>query len=207
MENLILIGSIISVHIFAWFTPGPNLVLIIRNSLVYSRRTGFFTAVGFALSNFVHIVLAIAGIGLLLTAFPIAQNLVKFVGVGYMLYLAFKTFFMPVHDKTVTETEGKKHDISPFAAIKTGFITNVSSPKAPLFFGSIFGTLLASDAPMWVVIFLLVMMPIDTLIMATLWSLFFSHHHVRKIYLRYQSVVNKCLGIALVIVALTIVFH
>jgi threonine/homoserine/homoserine lactone efflux protein len=207
MENLILIGSILSVHIFAWFTPGPNLVLIIRNSLVYSRRTGFFTAVGFSLSNFVHILLAIAGIGLLLTAIPLAQNVVKFVGVGYLLYLGVKTFFMPVHDKAITAEGNKKEDISPFAAIKTGFITNVLSPKAPLFFGSIFGTLLASDAPMWVVIFLLFMMPFDTLIMACLWSLFFSHHHVRKIYLRFQSVINKCLGIALLLVALTIIFH
>lgn len=207
MEYFILIGSILSVHIFAWFTPGPNLILIIRNSLVYSRRTGFFTAVGFALSNAVHIILAIAGIGLLLTAFPVAQNIVKFIGVGYMLYLGFKTFFLPVHDKTITEEGKKRPDISPFAAVKIGFITNISSPKAPLFFGSIFGTLLASHAPVWVIIFLLIAMPLNTLMMANLWSLFFSHHHVKHVYLKCQSLINKALGIALALFALTIIFH
>jgi len=74
VENYILISSILLIHIFAWFTPGPNLVLIIRNSLVYSRKTGFFTAVGFALSNVIHIVLAVAGFGFILATVPLAQH-------------------------------------------------------------------------------------------------------------------------------------
>ncbi len=203
MENIILISSILAIHTFAWFTPGPNLVLVIRNALVYSRRTGFFTAVGFALSNFIHILLAVAGLGFLMSTFPLVATVIKFLGVGYLLYLGIKTLLIKSSLSAITIGEHHQ-DISPFAALKTGLVTNLLSPKAPPFFGSIFGTLLSSHAPVWLISFLVVAMPLNTLMLASLWSLFLSHHHVKKVYLRFQSVINKCLGVTLLIVAITI---
>jgi threonine/homoserine/homoserine lactone efflux protein len=206
MDNVILILSILALHVFAWFTPGPNLVLVIRNSLIYSRRTGFFTAGGFALSNLAHILLALAGIGLLLTAIPLVATIIKLVGVGYLIYLGINTFSLkPQSSVTIGETE-KHRDISPLTAMKTGFITNFLSPKAPLFFASIFGSLLASSAPLWVIAFLTIAMPLNTLFMASMWSIFFSHHHVKKLYLKYQPLINKALGVILFIVAVSILF-
>jgi len=112
---------------------------------------------------------------------------------------------MPVHSKAITLGE-KHHDISPTAAMKIGLVTNFLSPKAPLFFGSIFGTLLSSHAPLWVILFLLIAMPLNTLMMASLWSFLFSQHHVRRIYLKFQSAINRCLGVLLGILAIAIAF-
>ena len=55
MESLILIGTILAIHLLAWFIPGPVFVLIIRNSLVYSRKSGMWTALGIAIANIIHI--------------------------------------------------------------------------------------------------------------------------------------------------------
>ena len=205
MENYIFIGSILLIHIFAWFTPGPQLILIIRNSVVYSRRTGFFTAVGFALGNIIHIVVSVFGIGLIITASPFAGTIIKLLGIGYLLYLGIRTFFMKIQTQTSVQNE-KHQDISALPAVRMGLVTNLLSPKAPLFFASVFGALLSSGAPFWVVGFLMIAMPLNTLLMASLWSLFFTQKTVRKIYSKFQSLINKFLGTVLIALALGIAF-
>ena len=87
MENFLIIGSILTIHIFAWFTPGPQIALIIRNSLIYSRKTGFWTAAGFAIGNFIHILISVIGLGLLISQSPSLHTAIKFLGVGYLAYL------------------------------------------------------------------------------------------------------------------------
>lgn len=205
MENYVLIGSILLIHVLAWFTPGPQIVLIMRNSLVYSRKTGFWTAVGFALGNFIHIILAVAGIGIIISGWPIAFSLIKFLGAGYLIYLGLKTFFTKAQLQK-PQTREKHRDIASISALRTGLITNLLSPKASPFFITIFGTLLASKPPYWVVMFLMIAMPLNTLMMASMWSLFFAHQNIKAVYARFQSISNKCLGGLLILLALMIVF-
>ncbi len=204
MQNYALIGSILLIHVFAWLTPGPNITLIIRNSLVYSRKTGFWTAVGFALGNFIHIILAVAGIGIIISNSPL-HSLIKFLGVGYLLYLGLNTFFIKVHLQN-PQVKEKHRDITPFAAIRTSLLANLLSPYAAPFFITIFGTLLSSRAPYWVIVFLMVAMPLNTLMMASLWTLFMTHSKVKNVYFKFEPVLNKCLGALLILFALLIVF-
>ena len=205
MQDYILIGSVLAIHFFAWLTPGPMIVLIIRNSLVYSRKTGFWTAAGFAVGNFVHIILAVTGIGIIIAGNPLAHNTIKFLGVGYLIYLGLKTFLVKPKLQNA-KTEHKHRDIPHLSAARIGLAANLLSPGAYLFFISIFGSLLSSKAPYWVVAFLLLAMPLNTLMMASLWSVFLTHRNIQTLYTKYQTIFNKCLGAALIILALLIVF-
>ncbi|MFH1399400.1 MAG: LysE family transporter [Candidatus Woesearchaeota archaeon] len=205
MENLILIGTILAVHVFAWFTPGPLFVLIIRNSLVYSRKSGIWTAVGIAIGNFIHITYSVTGISLIISRSTIAFNIIKFLGVGYLCYLGIKTIRMKNEKKKITS--GKHKDISRFEAAKIGFLTNILSPQASLFFASIFASVIATGAPKWVVVFLWVAMPLNSFIMASVLSMFFTHKRVRSVYSKQQYIVNKMLGAALLVLALIVAFR
>jgi len=207
MENLILIGTILAVHIFAWFTPGPLFVLIVRNSLVYSRKSGIWTAVGIAIGNFIHITYSVTGITLLISASPITSNIIKFLGVGYLAYLGIKTFLIKVETQKTDTTSNERKDLSPLQAAKIGFLTNILSPKASLFFVSIFATVMASGSPSWVVIFLWIAMPLNSFIMASIFSVFFTQKKVRAIYEKHQPIVNKVLGVALLVLAGMIAFY
>ena len=82
MENLILIGTILAIHVFAWLTPGPLFVLIIRNSLVYSRKTGVWTALGIAIGSLIHTTFSVTGIALIISTSATAFTLIKFLGAG-----------------------------------------------------------------------------------------------------------------------------
>lgn len=193
------------IHVLAWLTPGPQIALIVRNSLVYSRKTGFWTAVGFAIGNFIHIIVAISGVGLIFTASPIAHNVIKYLGVGYLTYLGVKTFLIKPQAQA-TQSNEHRHDISPLSAFKMGLLTNLLSPYAPLFFISIFGSLLSTKAPNWVVVFLMFAMPLNTLFMGYMWTLFLTHRNIKSRYSKFQPTVNKILGVVLVTFALVVAF-
>lgn len=207
MESLILIGTILAVHIFAWFTPGPLFVLIVRNSLVYSRRSGIWTAVGIGIGNFIHITYSVTGLALIISASPTAFNVIKFLGVTYLAYLGIKTFLIKMETQKADAMPNEHKDISPFKAAKIGFLTNILSPKASLFFVSIFTTVIASGSPFWVIMFLWIAMPLNSFVMATTLSTFFTQERIRTFYGQYQHLANKLLGTALLILAATIATH
>lgn len=205
MEGFILIGSVLLIHVLAWLTPGPQIALIIRNSLVYSRKTGFWTAVGFAIGNFIHISLAVSGVALIFTASPIAHNVIKYLGVGYLLFIGLKTFLIKPQAQATQSSEHHR-DIPHLSALRIGLVTNLLSPKAPLFFISIFGSLLSTKAPNWVVGFLMFAMPLNTLFMGYMWTLFLTHRHIKARYATFQPTINKILGIVFVTFALIVAF-
>ncbi|MBI2036253.1 LysE family transporter [Candidatus Microgenomates bacterium] len=207
MENLVLIGTILAIHIFAWFTPGPLFVLIVRNSLVYSRKTGIWTAVGIAAGNVIHITYSITGIALIISTSDIAFSVIKFLGVGYLAYLGIKTLLVKIAPQKASITLNEHKDISPFSAVKIGFLTNILSPMASLFFASIFATVMGSGAPFWVVVFLWIAMPLNSFIMSSILSTFFTQKRVRVVYTKYENIVNKFLGVALLAFAIIIALH
>ena len=124
-----------------------------------------------------------------------------------MAYLGIKTFLIKVETQKTDTTSNERKDLSPLQAAKIGFLTNILSPKASLFFVSIFATVMASGSPSWVVIFLWIAMPLNSFIMASIFSVFFTQKKVRAIYEKHQHIVNKVLGVALLVLAGMIAFY
>ncbi|MBI2665607.1 LysE family translocator [Candidatus Woesearchaeota archaeon] len=176
MDNLILISSILGIHILAWLTPGPLFVLIIRNSLIYPQKYGMWTAFGIMVGNLIHIAFAVTGISLIISIYPLVFTAIQFLGIGYIVYLGINTFFMKIDTENANRSFHVSKDISPLHAVRMGFLTNIFSPKASLFFTSIFALIM----------------------------IFFTQQKVKKVYLKYQYLFNKLLGIALLILALMI---
>jgi threonine/homoserine/homoserine lactone efflux protein len=181
-------------------------VLIIRNSLAYSRKTGIWTALGFSLGNLVHITLAVFGISIIIQSSPLAFTIIKFLGAGYLIYLGIKTLLLKIEAQKADNPTGHK-DISVLQAVKIGFLTNISSTGAYLFFASIFSTVLSSGSPFWVILSLAVAMPLNTFVMASILTFFFTQKNVKNIYGKFQHIINKCLGAALILLALMALFH
>ena len=67
METLALIGTITIIHLLAVISPGPDFIMACRNSLIYSRKTGIWTAVGFGFGIMVHIFYSLAGLALIIS--------------------------------------------------------------------------------------------------------------------------------------------
>ncbi len=93
MDNTFLAEfiTIASLHPLAVMSPGPDFVLISRNSLVYSRKTGVYTALGLALGVLVHITYSLVGIAIIISKSIIIFSTIKLLGAGYLIYIGYKS--------------------------------------------------------------------------------------------------------------------
>lgn len=107
-------------------TPGADVMFATASGLTGGARAGVAAAFGVALGGVFHTLLAAAGLAALLAASPVAFEAVKWLGAGYLAFLAVKTW-----------RAGPAHEVvgagSLTRAIRRGFVTNSLNPKVALF--------------------------------------------------------------------------
>lgn len=193
MEHLAIVGTIALVHILACASPGPDFVIIVRNSLVYSRKTGIWTAVGIGLGITVHLLYCTLGLAFIISKSIIAFNIIKLLGAGYLIYLGVKSILSKSSHIVINNNKEKKA-IPPLVALRIGFLTNVLNPKATLFFLSLFTVIIKPDLPSHILIFASTIMVINTILWFCLVSIFFSQKRVQSVFERFQNAFTKVFG-------------
>jgi len=205
MNDFSLITSVALIHLLAVISPGPDFFMALKNSMTYSRKTGIYTAIGFGLGIAVHVFYSLAGLALLISKSIVIFNIIKYLGVAYLLYIGIKSFFSKTSDVTV---ENKEHllDISPFKAISMGFLTNILNPKASLFFLSLFTLVIGPNTGTTTLVIISGILIFDTMLWFSLVAIFFTQKRVRIVFNRYQKWFNKLFGALLIGIGLKIAF-
>ena len=205
MESFSLIGTVFVAHLFALASPGPDFFMVIKNSTLYSRKTGFLTSIGFGLGLCVHILYCVFGIAFLISQSSFIFTCIKLLGAAYLFYIGFNSF---ISKKTNIRIEDKKKidDISTLSAIKVGFLTNVLNPKATLFFLSLFTFILKPTTPNWVILCISVLMVSSTIIWFSLVCIFFTQKKIQKLFDKFSLIFNKFFGLLLIGIAVQIAF-
>lgn len=205
MNDFSLIASVALIHLLAVISPGPDFFMALKNSMTYSRKTGIYTAIGFGLGIAVHVFYSLAGLALIISKSIIVFNVIKYLGVVYLLYIGIKSFLSKTTDVKVAD-ETHLTDISPLKAVSMGFLTNVLNPKASLFFLSLFTLVIAPDTATGTLIIISVLLVIDTMLWFSLVAIFFTQKRIRIVFNRYQKWFNKLFGVLLIGVGLKIAF-
>lgn len=205
MNDFSLITSVALIHLLAVISPGPDFFMALKNSMTYSRKTGIYTAIGFGLGIAVHVFYSLAGLALIISQSIVIFNVIKYLGVAYLLYIGIKSFLSKTADIKV---ENKEHlqDISPLKAVSMGFLTNVLNPKASLFFLSLFTLVIGPNTGTTTLIIISFILVIDTMLWFSLVAIFFTQKRVRVVFNRYQKWFNKLFGVLLVGIGLKIAF-
>ncbi len=182
-----------TVHMLGLISPGPDFAMIVRNSLVYSRRTGMFTALGIALGIGVHVAYSILGIGLIVSKSIVLFSLLKTLGALYLLYLAYHM----LKSKPATTEElavFTKPDIAPLKALKIGFLTNIFNPKATLFFFAMFSQVIDPATGL----FLKLGFGVEMIILTFLWFAFVANvltiSAIKQQYQRFTHIIDRTMG-------------
>lgn len=137
-----MLFQVLLVHLAAIASPGPNVLLVAHTSLARSRRAGLWAAAGIATGALAWAALVAGGLALLLDGAPAAQTAVRVAGGLYLVVLGVRTF-RAAHarlDDSDTGTASGRGDWT------RGVLTNLSNPKAGVFYVSIFGALLPPTA-------------------------------------------------------------
>ena len=132
----------LQIIIFLFITPGTPRIVIVSHSVNYGVRKCLWTALGDISANTVQMVLVVFVIGSFLSNNPQILNVLKWVGVVYLFYLAYDTY----KSKISSITPGENNSKSIFSFFKDGFLVAGTSPKAWAFFPLIFPQFLDFDS-------------------------------------------------------------
>ena len=124
----------LQIIIFLFITPGTPRVVIISYSMNYGVKNCIWTAFGDVTANFIQATLVIFVLGTFFSDNPEFLRLFKWIGVFYLVYLAYD-----VYKSSPKEINSKiLSSKSFFSFFRDGFIVAGTSPKAWLFFPLIF---------------------------------------------------------------------
>ncbi|MBB5868747.1 threonine/homoserine/homoserine lactone efflux protein [Allocatelliglobosispora scoriae] len=111
-------------------TPGTGVIYTLAAGLSRGVKASIVAAVGCTLGIVPHMALTITGLAALLNASSTAFQIVKYLGVAYLLYMAWAT----LQDKEAIVVDEQTAPLSSMKVIGTGILLNLLNPKLTIFF-------------------------------------------------------------------------
>jgi RhtB (resistance to homoserine/threonine) family protein len=140
--------TIVLICSFVIISPGPNLIVTLRNSLIHTRRAGIYTALGLAVGDLIHIGGWLIGIGVIITQSLLLFNILKWLGAAYLIYIGIKALQAQKHPELRLQT-AVQADMDARRAFRMGLLTCLLNPKVTLFFFALFTQLIQPATPVW----------------------------------------------------------
>ena len=185
MNSLLALAAATAVLVLI---PGPNVALIVANSLKFGFRTGVYTALGTTAGVGLQLVLVVLGLAAVISVAVDALTWIRWAGVAYLIYLGIRTWNEPASD------------LGKIEAARTmfwhGFVIAALNPKTLLFNAAFIpqfvGTVDASLVRLCLVaaVFLTVLLMGDIL-----WAAF--ANSARNVLGRYANLRNRLTGLFL----------
>ena len=131
----------LQIILFLFITPGLPRVVIVSHTLNYGLKRSVWTAFGDISANIIQGILVVFIIGSFLSNNPQVLNYLKWAGIIYIVYLAYDTYTAKISSVNSKQQSSK----STFSFYKDGFMVAGLSPKAIIFFGTIFSSFINYD--------------------------------------------------------------
>lgn len=146
-------------------SPGAGAIASMSSGLNYGFRHGYWNAIGLQLALLLQIAIVAAGVGVLFATTPWAFWGVKWFGVGYLLYLAYLQWRAPIQPLKIQPEQPNKSIVQ---LVMSGFMVNITNPKAIVFLLAVLPQFLDVSKPQWIqyVIMASTMISIDLIVMA-----------------------------------------
>tara|TARA_B110000881_G_scaffold78171_1_gene68116 strand:- start:227 stop:841 length:615 start_codon:yes stop_codon:yes gene_type:complete len=126
----------LQIILFLFITPGLPRIVIVSHTLNYGLKRSVWTAIGDVSANIIQGILIVFIIGSFLSDNPKILYYLKWAGILYIIYLAYDTYTAKI--RSINSKENKIKSV--FSFYKDGFMVASLSPKAIIFFGTIFSS-------------------------------------------------------------------
>ena len=120
-------------------SPGPSLVVVLRNTIAGGRRQGVMTGVGHGLGITVYSFIAVMGLSSLLLANKQIFNLLQWSGALVLIWLAFDMISFNTSDLS------EKYEDSGRRGFIEGFMISFLNPKILVFMVAVFSQFISPD--------------------------------------------------------------
>lgn len=130
MITLGTLAAFFAASILLALAPGPDNIFVLTQSALRGREAGLIVTIGLCTGLVVHTTAVAFGVAVIFQASAVAFTVLKLVGAGYLLYLAWQIFRVSA-SKINTKPTSKLN----FATLyRRGIIMNVTNPKVSIFF-------------------------------------------------------------------------
>ncbi|WP_299503826.1 LysE family translocator [uncultured Roseobacter sp.] len=107
-------------------TPGADMMFCLGQGVKSGPRAAWLASAGIATGGMIHVLLAGAGLSAVVASMPLAFDVIRWVGVAYLLWLAFGALRgLPQTDEVMVPPRGR--------AFRAGLLVNLTNPKVILF--------------------------------------------------------------------------
>jgi homoserine/homoserine lactone efflux protein len=134
MMDPALFTAFVAAVVVLMLIPGPNVSLIVANSVAHGARYGLFTVAGTSSAQVLQLGLTALGMAQLLTGLGHWFEWLRWVGAAYLVYLGIMQWRAIPVDLARTKAEPK----SPRAIGTRAFLVSLTNPKALVFYGAFF---------------------------------------------------------------------
>ena len=107
------------------FTPGPDMLFCLAQGTRGGPRPAIAASAGISTGSMIHVTLAGLGLGLLVAEYPVFFDVIRYLGITYLLWLAWRTLTAP--------PSAGSQPVDPRNAYKDALIVNLTNPKVILF--------------------------------------------------------------------------
>ncbi len=124
-------------------TPGTGAVYSIAAGLSRGSKAGIVAAFGCTLGVIPHMLAAITGLAAILNASAVAFQTIKWLGVAYLLFLAWQTW----RDRSAIQVDAAAGSVRVWRVIRTAVLINLLNPKLTIFFFAFLPQFVPAGAP------------------------------------------------------------
>lgn len=184
-----LTASLATVALLHWgalVTPGANLLLVSQLAASGQRRAALWACLGVCTVTALWAGLALTGLSVLFAALPALRLMLQLVGAAYLGYIAWRLW-----RAGGAAQGGRVEALTPLAAWRRGFLTNITNPKTALFFGSVFAAALPATVDATVAISAGALVVGNALVWHGFLALAFSRGPVQRGYARWSRRLNR----------------
>jgi threonine/homoserine/homoserine lactone efflux protein len=121
--------------------PGPNVALIVANSVAYGTRFGLLTVAGTSTAVVLHLSLTVLGMAGLLGVLADWFEWIRWAGVAYLLWIGIAQWNAPPAELTHIRAQPR----SVREIYGRGLVVGLTNPKTLLFYGAFFPQFLTQD--------------------------------------------------------------
>lgn len=130
MIPLDTLGAFFAASVLLALAPGPDNIFVLTQSALYGKISGLCVTLGLCTGLLVHTSAVVLGMAAVFKASVVAFNLIKILGAGYLIYLAWLSF-----RASATSLESRNPDGLTLPKLyRRGIVMNVTNPKVSIFF-------------------------------------------------------------------------
>jgi len=141
-------GTFVVLAVVLVLVPGPDVAVVLRNTLAGGRARGSWSAVGITVSNVLQGTAAATGLAALVVRVEPLFQAIRWAGVAYLTYLALQAFRSAVRGRYPDlEAGGPATGRAALTGLRQGFLSNVTNPKVLAFYLAVLPQFLAPGTP------------------------------------------------------------